>query len=78
MAENKTTLNYNEDETVLTIEVNEKNQQKYNFVPYPADFKDFADACKPCAFYEIGCNELRCCNYDRLDCTNGYFKISEQ
>lgn len=80
MAENKTTLNYNEDETVLTIEVNEKQVAKYNFTTYPEDF-DYEQkhgACAPCVFLDDCSNEMKCMGFERKDKKGGYYVISEQ
>ncbi len=67
-----TTITYNDDETVLTISVNEKPLLKYAFI------KDsIPDSCKHCDFAPAMCEPIKCNWNERKDRAVGHYKIIE-
>ena len=70
---NITTASYNDDETVLTIAVNDKVLNKYAFIKT----KPRQDPCDLCDFIGTNCEPIKCLWDQRKDISDGYYKVIE-
>lgn len=71
---NKTTIEYNETETELTLLVNEKPLHKYAFVKHEPEQGRSEHPCNLCDFKGINCEVIKCLWDRRKDVSSGYFK----
>lgn len=67
-----TTLAYNDNETLLTMSVNDKPLHKYVFIPSGKS----KVCCNICDFNNTKCDDIiRCLPSERKDEQNGYYQI---
>lgn len=72
---NKTTIEYNETETELTLLVNEKHLHKYAFVQFEPEQGKNEHPCKYCAFDGLECEDVKCLWDRRKDRKDGFFRL---
>ncbi len=70
-----TTLAYNDDETILTVLVENKPIAKFKFILHDNNQGKEEHPCNRCAFEGLDCEEVKCLWDQRKDVNDGHYEV---